>query len=785
MTTTAALASPMSTAERARKKAEARRSRILAKSADRLDVVSGLTTHRHGGAASSSSSSSSTRDDDAKGEDDLHRRHGDDDAAATTTDASTSAPPRATAIAAVDGDSSAAFDSPVVAASASASASEEALTSSSSPDDPPADAAVGAAAASDEGEGGGRGARRMAAMRRRRYQSKAVVVDRPAAVVAVEEEEEEEEANGGDGESGGGTGSAGSSEPALVAEAEEVPATATSPVSKEEGEGERKRPSAVGDDGPKNDVSAPTIHDERTEEEEEEEEEVEHKKYMGVARVRRRLLKEQKERRLREIARHGHDGGGGAASAAEIIATMGVTASMVRRGVAVVDVDGVGGGAAAGGGGGGGGATAGRAGGGKGARAAVGVGRKGWYGLGLVVPPTKLVPRLVTLLFLLFAGLDLGTQHHRHPPTPPVPQSPPPPPPPPSYSPIGGVGNSILSGGGAGSTNGAFGGGGLIRHVEPSLTRPWEYGVGGKVAYMAGMMPSSPPTALPTSFTDPLAMEECVVASGGGKYGAATTAGICVPPPPPSEGSDDVSMGSKKYPPHSMDDDFEPRRTHRPKGVDREFDDDDDDYDDHRGTAPPRVVDPLFRVDLDALLRDAHLPVPIDYAAKFAIKFHRTWVHYLWTLPASLVGYLLGLPRRALGGWIANPPWMLGVALLVRFVTRVLVGDGKSSSSLGSGKDIPDGGGSGSGGGGGGLGNNMDVLGKVADAAKNYAASTFPRTSLVLGTLMKVMKVDMYVLLCGMLIGLAIIPIEDGHPTWSGGGIIDAVGRPVLGDGEL
>ena len=306
-------------------------------------------------------------------------------------------------------------------------------------------------------------------------------------------------------------------------------------------------------------------------------------------------------------------------------------------------------------------------------------------------------------------------------------------------------------------------GGGLIRHIEPSLTRPWEYGVGGKVAYMAGMMPSSPPTALPTSFPDPAAME-CIAA---GEYGATTTAGICV-----------VSKGANKSP-HSMDGEFDSHRT-RPKGVDREFDDDDDDQ---WGTASPSVVDPLFRVDLDALLRNAHLPVPIDYAAKFAIKFHRTWVHYLWTLPASLVGYLLGLPRRALGGWIANPPWMLGVALLVRFVTRVLVGDGKSSSSLGSGKDIPDGGGSG--GGGGGLGNNMDVLGKVADAAKNYAASTFPRTSLVLGTLMKIMKVDMYVLLCGMLIGLAIIPIEDDHPTWSGGGIIDAVGRPVLGDGEL
>ena len=56
---------------------------------------------------------------------------------------------------------------------------------------------------------------------------------------------------------------------------------------------------------------------------------------MGVARMRRKLLKDQKEKRLREIASDVR-----AASAAEM-ATMGVTASMVRKGV-VVEVDGIG-----------------------------------------------------------------------------------------------------------------------------------------------------------------------------------------------------------------------------------------------------------------------------------------------------------------------------------------------------------------------------------------------------------------------------------------------------------
>ena len=69
----------------------------------------------------------------------------------------------------------------------------------------------------------------------------------------------------------------------------------------------------------------------------------------------------------------------------------------------------------------------------------------------------------------------------------------------------------------------------------------------------------------------------------------------------------------------------------------------------------------------------------------------------------------------------------------------------------------------------------MDMLGKAMDFAKNYAACTFPRTSLVLGTLMKVMKMDMYV----------ITPIEDDHffdaqCRWHHRAV-----RPFLGDGEL
>jgi hypothetical protein len=671
-TTTATSSSSLSTAERARKKAEARRSRILAKSADRLDVVCGLTP------TAGVASRGVKKDDDDRRDDAVELPRTPRDEVEFDEPSSVVVVPPVAVVAAVE----------------ECGAAEAVDTSA------------------DDG-GGGRGARRMAAMRRRRYLSKGNV-GKPGG-------DDQDEATGG-------KTAVVSPEPALVSEEVDAPIVAALPVaSKEEEDGVAERGGSENDSAPTTTtttVDASTSVVKKSINKEEEEEVEQQKKYMGVARMRRKLLKDQKEKRLQEIASDGR-----AASAAEM-ATMGVTASMVRKGV-VVEVDGIGVTTTKGG----------------------MMSRKAWYAF--IVPPMKVVPRLVTLLLLFFAGLDLGTQPHR-----------------------GGrvvVGDAIIPSDGAGSGN-AFGGG-LIRHVKPSLTRPWECGVGGKIAYMTGMMPPpSPPTALPTSYQgDPAATRECD--AGGGEYGVTTTGGEACAPPPPSVRSSDETKDEGKVEKRSifaMDDEFDLYRTTRPKGVDREFDDDDDDY---HGAVPPGVVDPVFRVDLDSLLRNANLPGPIDYAAKFAINFHRMWVRYLWTIPTSFLRYLFALPMKALGGWLANPPWMLGVALLVRFVTQVLVGNGKSPFSLDSKKDDSESGGKGGSGG-------LDVLGKAVDFAKNYAASTFPRTSLVLGTLMKVMKVDMYVLLCGMLIGLVITPVEDDGSTGIVGSIIESEGR-VLGDGEL
>jgi hypothetical protein len=50
-------------------------------------------------------------------------------------------------------------------------------------------------------------------------------------------------------------------------------------------------------------------------------------------------------------------------------------------------------------------------------------------------------------------------------------------------------------------------------------------------------------------------------------------------------------------------------------------------------------------------------------------------------------------PGEGAQGWVPNPTWMLGVALLVRFAMRILVGNSKLPFLLDPGKDGSDGGG--------------------------------------------------------------------------------------------
>jgi len=594
-------------AEKARQKAHARRQRILAKSAERLDVVSGLAP---------------------KGSD----ANDDDEDEPATVNVNT------------------VVEEVVVETVDSTGAAEN--------DNIP----------SSGGGGGSKGARRMAAMRRRRYQIK------------KREDEASNDNNDVEGKEDDG---------AVVVE--EVDAT-------KEQDKESSEPTLVGDK-----MCEPQDEDPPAAESTEEEspsslssEEPKKKKYMGVARMRRKIIKEQKAQRIAELEAASTD----PIDAAATMATLGMTASMIREGsgsvVGEVDLSEV-------------------------AIKAL-RGKKMWWKL--IFPPMSLVPRLVTLVLLFMAGLDVGLEPHR-------------------------MRNATDAG-----LNGVSGGGNLIYHVESSFTKPWEYGVGGKARHVMGMMDAAPPTSTPTSFS----REGFCVNGGSGDDEECVTL---------STSKEKERVVKKKLLSVNNDDEFagSDEDASRPKGVSTsEFDDDE------KETYSPPIIDPIFQVDLDALLQNSRLPAPINFAAKFAIGFHRMWVRYLWTVPTSVLKSILYSPKTLATSWMANPPVFLFISLIIRVIGKLLVGKTPSFSEE-EDENGPK----------GKKSDNFDILGKVKDTAMNYATSSFPKTILVLKTLKEIVTVDMYVILCGLLVGLVSPLVKQDL----GFGELSIGGGKVLGEGEL
>ena len=700
----------LSTADKARRKAEARRKRILAKSSQRLDVVNGLAPSD---AIKTTSPTTSKNDEPTK----------DDVVLETVASQETT-------------DSAAAVDT-----FAAADARMESLTNDTGPSS--------------------KGARRMAAMRKRRYKNKSKDKEETTVAAVVEDIKKDEEPV---------------TENETTTDEEKptvlIPPESPMSIATEKQEPDLFSPLSIATEvcNKENDIPSPTnsrsstpsIIDTNTNNNNDEPT----KKYMGVARMRRLRNAQQKAQRLKEINDADIIGTSPSKNDVNIqrelvaeMATMNATASMIRDGVNLDTPKGCGVSLSS--------------------LATSSKKNKGKWWISKLLPPMKLVPHMVTLLLLFLAGLDLGMQPHysRDDTTSPL-----------SFG--GSGGGEVVRDLSASPRK-------LIQHVESSLTKPWEYGLGGKVAYAVGMAPSSPPTALPTSFKfidddDAVGVGECIPGEVEG------TSGECIPSSPKDESSDD-NGGKKKRKKKvkvqqlaadqdEFDDSLSTKDTPRPKGVDHESEFHDDDGTTTTMKVP--IIDPLFQVDLDSLLTNANLPLPIEYAAKVAIGFHRMWVYYLWILPTSAMKSLFTLPKNVFSGWVANPPWILGVVLFIRFVTKIIIGNGGKSFTLNS-DDNSEGNDESSGGIGGGGGKNLDVVGKGIDMAKNYVTSKFPKTMLIGGTLMTVMKVDMYVVLCGLLIGLVMPTIKDDYLTWGGAAVIvdneegTMSSSSVLGDGEL
>lgn len=626
-------------AEKARQKAQARRQRILAKSAERLDVVSGLVPK------------DKTMNDD---EDPL-------------ADDVINAAEMTMVVEEEGGEEVVDITSDAAAAAASS--------------------AVAAAENDNNPSGSSKGARRMAAMRRRRYHQNA-------------KKKEDDDDDDNEKKSTPTTRNDGENDDVEVTaeETDTLEPTLISDKSCEQPDEE-----AEDDDNIDEHDKLSLQTDESTEGDQQPT-----KKYMGVARMRRKIIKEQKAQRIAELEASATDN---PIDAAATIVTIGMTASMIREG---------------------GGSSSGVAMlGGSDLLSEVaiktlrGEKKKKWWKL--IFPPMYLVPRLVTLMLLFMAGLDVGLEPHR--------------------CNVSGIDGS--------------GGGNLIYHVESSFTKPWEYGMGGKVRHMIGMMDAAPPTSMPTSFSregfcvdDGVVGEECATLSTSKEKEREVKMKLL------SDNDDDTT--------NNKDDEFAERSDEdisRPKGVSTsEFDDDDNG---EKETYTPPIIDPIFQVDLDALLKNSQLPAPINFAAKFAIGFHRMWVRYLWTVPTSVLKSILYSPKTLVTSWMANPPVFLFISLLIRILGKVLVGNTPSLSE----EDDEN----------GKKSDNLDILGKIKDTAMNYATSSFPKTILVLKTLKEVVTVDMYVILCGLLVGLVTPLVKQDL----GFGEVSIGGGKVMGDGEL
>jgi len=141
-------------------------------------------------------------------------------------------------------------------------------------------------------------------------------------------------------------------------------------------------------------------------------------------------------------------------------------------------------------------------------------------------------------------------------------------------------------------------------------------------------------------------------------------------------------------------------------------------------------IDPLFRVDLDAITRGPGFFLQL---ARGAVKIHRMVLYVLWEMPLQM----FSLPRQL----FQHPPVMCLSALTIRQVLAKLILGAKLPNNIEedvrNAKEI------------------TDVLTMIKNAVKNTVIGTFPNAvSIYEG--FNHLRMDMYVVLCGVFVGLLI-----------------------------
>eukprot|EP00559_Dactyliosolen_fragilissimus_P007988 CAMPEP_0184870196 /NCGR_PEP_ID=MMETSP0580-20130426/36818_1 /TAXON_ID=1118495 /ORGANISM="Dactyliosolen fragilissimus" /LENGTH=578 /DNA_ID=CAMNT_0027372169 /DNA_START=9 /DNA_END=1745 /DNA_ORIENTATION=- len=184
-----------------------------------------------------------------------------------------------------------------------------------------------------------------------------------------------------------------------------------------------------------------------------------------------------------------------------------------------------------------------------------------------------------------------------------------------------------------------------------------------------------------------------------------------------------------------------------------------------RGASHPKYndetqqnIDPIFRVDLDYLTSG---PGFLMAVTRLAVKFHRFLTYIFLTIPMNTFKTTISLPQKVL----ANPPILFLCALIFRYLGKHVLGgsipdldevvNAHSAGSDNATSSKPDGDNTGGVKKRGGSSGIPDVLDLGKNLVKNYFTSTFP-TLVFIYSLWKDARSDMYIILCGLFVGLVV-----------------------------
>jgi hypothetical protein len=139
-------------------------------------------------------------------------------------------------------------------------------------------------------------------------------------------------------------------------------------------------------------------------------------------------------------------------------------------------------------------------------------------------------------------------------------------------------------------------------------------------------------------------------------------------------------------------------------------------------------IDPLFQIDLDLVTKGDGI---LNVLARGAVNIHRLILRVFYYLPLSMLRTMIAIPQQL----VATPPVLCIVSLVVRQAAKLVFGANLPDPAR-SKKDT------------------KDVFGMIRQSVATFLSSSFP-TAVSLYDIWTHLRSDMYVILCGVFVGLA------------------------------